>query len=275
MRKTESLFNYFCQFINEVGVNNTYTSTELNSHVGIHELPSRWKKGNNNPYYTTRGYQTLLKRGGFIKMKKRGTWVVQLNVPDWFTLAHLYTLVGVPHSSTYFNGNTNKWVSVLRCSMSKEEILSKLHGSKTAKDSIPTEVAGSLAAAQSSSLGLPSFGGTTFTQEVIFANNPSTYDAFFGQHTSSSTAKVKKIQPQDSEFYKDSLKVNQHMQRTQLDQNLRENIGLLEAATVIMDKVQILDPLVQGRVVNIFEQLKALLKTVDGRIEYKRINNNI
>jgi len=274
MRKTESLFNYFCQFVNEVGVNNTYTSTELNSHVGIHEVPSHLKRGNNNPYYTTRGYQTLLKKGGFIKMKKRGTWVVQLNVPDWFTLAHLYTLVGVPYSSTYFNGNTNKWVSVLRCSMSKEEILSKLHGSKTAKDYIPTEVAGSLAAAQSSSLGLPSFGGTTVTQDVFFTGNSNTYDAFFGQHTSSTPAEVKKITQEDSEFYKQGS-ANQHMQRTQLDQNLRENIGLLEAATVIMDKVQILDPLVQGRVVNIFEQLKALLKTVDGRIEYKRINNNI
>jgi hypothetical protein len=274
MRKTESLFDYFCQFINEVGSGNTYTSAELISHVGIHEVSTGWKKRSKNPYYTTRGYQTLLKRGGFLINTKRGHWMVSGTIPDWFTLAHLYTLVGVPYSSTYFNGDTNKWVNVNRCSMTRGEILSKLHGNKIAKDAIPTEVAGSLASSQSTTTYVPPFAGTTVTQEVFFTGNSNTYDAFLGQHTSSTPAEVKKIAQEDSEFYKQDS-ANQHMQRTQLDQNLRENIGLLEAATVIMDKVQILDPLVQGRVVNIFEQLKALLKTVDGRIEYKRINNNI
>ena len=56
--------------------------------------------------------------------------------------------------------------------------------------------------------------------------------------------------------------------------NLRENIGLISAALFIMDNIQILDSLVQGRVVNIYHQLKALHETVATRIEYNRTQPN-
>lgn len=81
------------------------------------------------------------------------------------------------------------------------------------------------------------------------------------------TVTVEKITREESKFFKteDSVK-----ERNQLIENLRESIGLLEAATIIIDRVQILDPLVQGRVVNIYEQLKAITKTVGSRIEYNR-----
>jgi len=106
----------------------------------------------------------------------------------------------------------------------------------------------------------PSFSKSTATQIVI----DSTYGANASEHP---MAKVEKITREESEFFKteDSIK-----ERNQLVENLRENAGLLKAATQIMDQVQILDPLVQGRVVNIFEQLKALTETVGSRIEYNR-----
>ena len=86
------------------------------------------------------------------------------------------------------------------------------------------------------------------------------------------TCKAEPISAEDSVFWCDQ---NASHERNQLDQNLRENIGLLRAATHIMDNVHVLDPMVHGRVINIFEQLRALTETIDNRIEYNRTRPNI
>ena len=84
--------------------------------------------------------------------------------------------------------------------------------------------------------------------------------------------KSEAIAAEESVFWREQ---NASHERNQLDQNLRENIGLLRAATHIMDNVHVLDPMVHGRVINIFEQLRALTETIDNRIEYNRIRPNI
>jgi len=269
MRKTDSLFDHYCTFINANGIGYTYSSGELNANVGIHEQPTRWKSWSRNRYYRTRCYQSMLGKTGFVKKLSRGNWEITRTVPEWFTLAHLQVLAG------YENPNSN---------LSKEQILDMLN---------TTVIENSLQEPKNNNH--PSSLGSAYN---------ATYNAFYGSHPylavqkdplyyasgayvnpvdkSSSVkksyfyhpnpsifapAKVEKITREESEFFKsqDSVK-----ERDQLLENLRENIGLLEAATLIFDKVQILDPLVQGRVVNIFEQLKALTETVGSRIEYNR-----
>ena len=70
-----------------------YTSQELNIHVGQYEASSSWKRLYNNPYYTTRNYQTMLKQLGCIKKIKRGLWEINAPIPSWFSSLHLYALL--------------------------------------------------------------------------------------------------------------------------------------------------------------------------------------
>ena len=80
------------------------------------------------------------------------------------------------------------------------------------------------------------------------------------------------IKSDESVFWQNA---NATKERDQLDENLRENVGLLQAATHIMDNVNIIDPAIYGRVINIFEQLRALTQAVTDRIEYNRTRPNI
>jgi hypothetical protein len=70
----------------------TYTANELNTFVGVHENSSRWKYMNNNPYYTTRLYQTALKHLGCITKVKRGLWQINGPIPEWFGSFHINAL---------------------------------------------------------------------------------------------------------------------------------------------------------------------------------------
>jgi hypothetical protein len=86
------------------------------------------------------------------------------------------------------------------------------------------------------------------------------------------SCKIEVVSREDSVFWREA---NTTKERDQLDENLRENIGLLRAATHILDNVHVIDPMVHGRVINIFEQLRALTETIDNRIEYNRTRPNI
>jgi hypothetical protein len=77
------------------------------------------------------------------------------------------------------------------------------------------------------------------------------------------------IKLEESIFFKGETKTPAAAQ-DQLVQNLQVNIGLIESALLIMDRVQILDPLVQGRALNIFHQLDALAQTVNERINLNK-----
>jgi len=71
-----------------------YNSKELNFYVGVYELQTGWKRMNNNPYYTTRCYQTQLKQLGCITMIKRGLWQINAPIPEWFGSFHIKGLKG-------------------------------------------------------------------------------------------------------------------------------------------------------------------------------------
>jgi hypothetical protein len=48
--------------------------------------------------------------------------------------------------------------------------------------------------------------------------------------------------------------------------NLKENVGLIHAALLILDEVEIIDPLMQGRVINVFQQVKGIYESMTERI---------
>lgn len=105
-----TLFNRYKDFINflwEHG-DRSYTSKQLNNAVGDYENSTPWKKWNNNPYYTTRSYQTLLKQLGCITMIKRGQWQINGPIPNWFSGYHLnaltsrWALQDLEKTSTYW-----------------------------------------------------------------------------------------------------------------------------------------------------------------------------
>lgn len=289
MRNQESLFNRVCEFINLHPPGNTYKSSDLTAWCDGYETVTAYKRWNKNPFERTRKYQTMLKYSGIVTNVKRGEWKVNLQIPDWFTLAHANIMCGYTTSTRSKRTSDGTWVytDYRRVNMTKAEIMDKLKFHKVTIEK-PAEKKVVIVKKENFNTDPMYYASGTYAKHLeefeedareIFCKevvpqiekakqimNNSTYDAFHGEHPYPS-AKAEKITREESEFFKteDSTK-----ERNQLVENLRESIGLLEAATVIMDKVQILDPLVQGRVVNIYEQLKALTETVGSRIEYNR-----
>jgi hypothetical protein len=187
-------------------------------------------------------------------------------------------MCGYTHS-TRSKLQDGEWVHLnyRRVNMTKEEIQQALNRTECALPKTVDDVITETKETSTFAFHDPMFHDAMFYASGAYAKekeipntnqfmNNSSLAAFYGEHPYP-TAKAEKITREESEFFKtdDSPK-----ERKQLVENLRESIGLLEAATIIMDKVQILDPLVQGRVVNIYEQLKALTETVGSRIEYNR-----
>lgn len=103
----------------------TYTSQDLNHFVGDYENKTWWKRGNNNPYYTTRLYQGLLRQFGCVSMIKRGLWQINGPVPSWFGSFHFKGLRGgydaankyADHNCIYWNNlpaehKINPWKNI-------------------------------------------------------------------------------------------------------------------------------------------------------------------
>lgn len=281
MRNKESLFNRVCEFINLHTPGNTYKASDLTAWCDGYETVTAYKRWNKNPFERTRKYQTMLKYSGIVTNVKHGEWRVNLHIPDWFTLAHANVMCGYHSSTRSKKTSDGRWIHTdyRRVNMTKAEIMDKLKFHKVA---IPKPAERKVVIVEKDASSQPHtdpmyYASGTYAKEKESKENTkqimnaSSHDAFHGEHPYP-VAKVEKITREESEFFKseDSVK-----ERNQLVENLRESIGLLEAATVIMDKVQILDPLVQGRVVNIYEQLKALTETVGSRIEYNRTKPNI
>lgn len=99
-----------------------YTANELNTIVGQYEKPTRWKRSNNNPYYSTRTYQTMLKQLGCITPVKRGVWQINGPIPEWFGSFHIGALTSdhtrkeLEKSSFYWQSlpakhKVNPWIS--------------------------------------------------------------------------------------------------------------------------------------------------------------------
>lgn len=97
--KKITLFARYKNMINNMWADGQrkYTANELNMFVGSYETSTSWKNWNNNPYYSTRLYQSLLKRLGCITMIKRGVWQINAPIPEWFSSLHLYALTNTWH----------------------------------------------------------------------------------------------------------------------------------------------------------------------------------
>jgi len=93
--KTMTLFARYKNMINAMWKDGQrrYTARELNAFVGDYETSTFWKQSNNNPYYSTRTYQTALKQLGCITMIKRGLWEINGPIPAWFGSFHINALL--------------------------------------------------------------------------------------------------------------------------------------------------------------------------------------
>jgi len=106
MRKTDSLFNKACQFINTVPVGSTFTSKEYISAIGSSEQLTWWKRISGNYHYNCHQYKGYLGRAGFITNTSRGHWRVERHIPSWFTLGHLQHILGYNYKGDTYKGKT-------------------------------------------------------------------------------------------------------------------------------------------------------------------------
>lgn len=110
MNKEMTLFARYKNMINLLWADGQrkYTANELNIFVGVHENMTAWKRWNNNPFYTTRTYQTALKQLGCVTKIKHGLWRINAPIPEWFGSFHLSaftndgSLAELEKSSTYW-----------------------------------------------------------------------------------------------------------------------------------------------------------------------------
>lgn len=112
MTNEKTLFSRYKDVINALWNNGerNYTANTLNALVGSYEKQTYWKRWNNNPYYTTRTYQSALKHLGCITKIKRGLWQINGPIPEWFGSFHInalsskYALKDLEDHSIYWMG---------------------------------------------------------------------------------------------------------------------------------------------------------------------------
>lgn len=268
-RNPDSLFSAVVDFINNVPLGTTYRTRDLRYATDGIEVITAHKRWNNNLSERTLNYQTMLKHGGFVKNVKRGEWQVLLHVPEWFTLSHLNVIIG--HNLNVIIGYsvTGRCIhkSYKRLKMSKEEILTLLTEDQL-RQKYPANIEGSKEFIEYNTVAKTKSPLKELSETIL------SHDADTQALADSILRPVSavKISPEESQFFN---RANFSKEKDQLTENLRENIGLITAALNIIDQVQILDPLVQGRVINIYHQLKALHETVGGRIKYNRTQPNL
>jgi len=272
MRKQDSLFNAVVEFVNEQPIGSTFSTQEYLNRVSGFETLTGWKSLTRNDNYRAHMYKGMMKRY-FLTNPKRGSWTVTRHVPEWFTSAHLWTLNGYTTSDTYTKDG--KWATANRTKLSKDEIALKL----TAEDinTIVTKLAKGMADESV-------IGNKTPEDPMFYASGAYVSEnAFVGITDKKNVVisetiehvpqiKITKIEKDESQFF---IAENRQQEVSELYNNIRENVGLVRAATHIMDQVRILDPLVQGRSVNIFEQLQSLLITMESRIKSNTTKQSI
>lgn len=239
MRKQESIFNSFAEFINRQDVGGMYRTRDMHKKVS----------GNTE----RRGkYQTVLKRTGFISHISRGVWEVERTIPEWFTISHAETLLGYSKYVVIDRVHTN----MPRTKMTKEEILAKLNAAPW----VPAEIREVVKKREKTHVNKhtpPSFlSDLCNSTEYVPLNTIEV----------PKSATVKKISPEESAFYKQP---EQYKYSAQLQENLMMNIGYINSALAIIDQTEFLDPVLHARTINIFVQLKDLHRTIEERIEYK------
>jgi len=266
MRKQDSLFNAVAKFINEQPIGSTFSTQEYLNRIAGYETSTTWKRNNKSNNYRAHSYKGMLKKYFILKVK-RGSWKVIAHIPDWFTTAHLWTLNWYTTSSRYEN-KTKKWTNTNRTKMTRDEIIAKLEV-ETNTNIIFHKMANSIADESVIGNKTPTdpmyyASGAYFLEKAIQNGIPKNKISMaHGTSEVKPQIKITKIEKEESQFFANQ---NHKLEIDELYNNLRENVGLVRAATHIMDQVRILDPLVQGRAINIFEQLKSLLITMEDRL---------
>lgn len=104
----KTLFSHYKKMINDIWDEGfrKYTANELNTFVGSHENITGWKRSSNNPYYSTRCYQTQLKHLGCITPIKRGLWQINGPIPEWFGSFHIKGLKGAYNLNSEYADHT-------------------------------------------------------------------------------------------------------------------------------------------------------------------------
>lgn len=270
MRKQDSFFNEVATFINSIPVGETFTSAQYINAVGDSETVTRWKIYSKNKNYRSHQYKGMLK-GHFLQHVKRGTWKVTRHIPEWFTTAHLWTLNW--HNTTWRTNPNLSWDhpdkhnATKRCLLTRDEIIAKLEDD-TNINVIFHKIANSIADESIIGKATPEdpmyyASGTYVLEKAVEGIPDKKITMIAGTSELVPQIKVTKIEKEESQFY---INENRDKEVAELYNNIRENVGLVRAATHIMDQVRILDPLVQGRAVNIFEQLQSLLIAMESRI---------
>lgn len=94
MRKENTLFSKVVNYINSVGLGETYKVSDMLEDTSPGAKRLRGKCAMKDPFYRNRSYQTMLKNSGFIKNVARGEWKVIAYVPYWFNVRHAQILSG-------------------------------------------------------------------------------------------------------------------------------------------------------------------------------------
>lgn len=93
MKSSKNIFHAVKHIINSNIGDNVRVAAICDATDDI-EIVTRWKRGTNNPKYTTRKYVTALLKTGFITRLKRGIYHVNAPIPDWCDLGVIWYAMG-------------------------------------------------------------------------------------------------------------------------------------------------------------------------------------
>ena len=262
MRKQDSFFNEVAAFINSIPVGETFTSAQYINAVGDSEKTTRWKIISRNTNYRAHQYKGML-RPHFLQHIKRGTWKVTRHIPEWFTTAHLWTLNGYANTYTVrIENDKYHFDPTPRSSMTRDEIIAKLEA-ETNIDVLFHKMANSIADESVIGKAKPEdpmyYASGAYVVEKAIEGIP-----VFVETSEIPQVTITKISQEQSLFFANGE--TETSRDIELMNSIRENVGLVRAATHIMDQVRILDPHIHGRSINIFEQLKSLLIVLENKI---------
>ena len=266
MRKQDSFFNEVATFINSIPVGETFTSAQYINAVGDSETVTRWKIYSRNKNYRSHQYKGMLK-GHFLQHVKRGTWKVTRHIPEWFTTAHLWTLNW--HNTTWRTNPNLSWDhpdkhnATKRCSLTRDEIIAKLEVETNTNEIFHT-MANSIADESVIGKATPEdpmyYASGTYVLEKAVEGIPSKKITMIAGTSELPACKVEKITPSQSVFF------GPQDTKTDMLNELRENVGLVRSATMCMETATCSDPIIQARIINISEQLNSLLNSMSNRI---------
>jgi len=252
MRKSQSLFNYVCVFVNTIPIGEEFTSKQFITAVGSKENSTRWKRINGDNHYNCHQYKGYLRKTGFIKNVKHGTWRVERHIPAWFTLGHLQFILGYLRTHKYNGMTINEIRGLLKTSAAP--IISKKVDNISQNPSPSNVTTGS------------SPKSVNNMAKKILTN--STYGYKIENHPIMKTAASEKIDYKDSAFFNEpSLSTGDQ----KID--IAVNIGVLESAKATLSQFTSNDTFERARVYNVMGQIEHISKELQDKLNLLSAKN--